>query len=115
MRGGGTIGIVIEQIGRFGDGFVVVQAQLLGAGVPFAVWSLVPVAEHERLGLIAPFLQPLERFIGDYIRHIPLDVLPALGGEEVRVVVLALARQHHPVVKPVGSLSRCHLPITQVW
>ena len=70
---------------------------------------LVLAHQQERLRGIAPVLQPIERKIGDQIGDVSFTPVLAGGGEEVGVVVIALAGQHFPMIETGGV--RLQMPL----
>ncbi|OQB39737.1 MAG: hypothetical protein BWY09_00978 [Candidatus Hydrogenedentes bacterium ADurb.Bin179] len=75
---------------------------MLWAGQPFPVRRLVLYHQHERLVPIPVMVQPVQGLVGDNVRHIPLNPFPAGGGDEIGIIIIALAGQNGPRVKTGG-------------
>ena len=78
---------------------------VLGMIFPGAVWRFVMAHQHEGLGGVARF-EPVQRFVGDDVCHIARVAGSACRLMEHRVVVVALAGHHRPVVKACGLVRR---------
>ena len=106
----------IKQRGRFGVLAIFVPAQMPKCRGPLAVRGLVLTHQEKRLRAIAT-LQPVERQIGDDVRHIARGLDPLAIPNHRRVVVQPLSRQDLPVIKP-GRIAdevpfpnqRCRVP-----
>ena len=98
-RGVAARRVVVEQRRRFGDRDVVVEAQLVGARQPRPVRRLVLTHQEERLLVVAPLFQPLDREVRRDVGDVAVPLHLAVRREELRLVVVALPGQHVPVVE----------------
>ena len=97
----GAVGEIVEERGRLRVDAILVEAEVLDVGLPFAVRGLVLAHEHERLGLVA-LADPVEGKVGDDVRDVALRLHHALRVLHRRVVVDALAGQHLPEIEAGG-------------
>ena len=106
-------GVVVEERRRLGIRPVAVVVKVLEAGT------------HSRCGALcwhisrngfdrSRLLQPVEAQVGDDVGDIAGMLRPRPYGSS-GVVVDALAGRMCHSSKPVGSLTRCHLPMIAVW
>ena len=102
--------IVVQQRRGLRNVDAFVRHQVIGAGHPVPVWRLVLAHEQERLLSVAAVPQPIQRKIGDDVRHVALDLLVTRGCSEIRVVVVPLTRQHLPEVEALRLGAQVPLP-----
>ena len=108
--GAGPMAVVVKERFRFGNRDVVVLPEVLRAGLPVAVWSLVLIHQQERFVFIPLVLQPVHGNIRDNVRRVTgmwscnwLAILT--GGNHRRVVIRPLSLQHVVVVVALRSTS----------
>ena len=80
-------------------GYIVIETKVTGIRVPHTVRRLVVHQQTERLVLIAFVLHPVNRHIGNDVRHIARTAYLLTIAEEVRVIVVALSDKDIPVVE----------------
>ena len=104
----GAGGVVVEERFGLGDDLVLEHSAMFLVGVPRAVRRLV--VEHEEEGLVLRArVEEGEAEIGDDIGGVALDREPAIGREEIRVVIDALAGQDDPAVEAGGIAAEMPL------
>ena len=93
---------VVEQRRRLRDLHVVVQGEVVGTGLPVAVWRLVLEHQEERLVVLARLLQPGQREVREDVGGValPRNQLPIAA--HAGVVVGPLAAQDVPVIEARG-------------
>src|SRR5690606_35912663 len=68
------------------------------------------VDQQERFVLIPPLVQPFERMLGSDVSDISLKALALTVDQKIGVVILALSRQHHGMVKTLRKPIQVDLP-----
>ena len=91
--------LIVEGFGH-GEGFVLVGGEVLHFRQPASVAGLVVDEEGKGFALVAAMLHPVDGLVGDDVGNVSmLTHRVVLHGDEVGVVVVALSRQHVPVVE----------------
>ena len=108
-RGAGAVRVVVRE--RVGQGDVVpVPVAVTRRALPVAVRRLVVAHQEEGARGVAG-LQPVDAHVGDDVGDIALHLALAVGEGEEGVEILALPRQHGPVVEAGRLVAR---PLPQV-
>ena len=109
VRGAGPGGVVIEERRRFWNIHVRVEIEVIRTGHPTPMRRLVLAHQEKRLLPVPVILEPVDGSVGHQVSHVSLITYGALGGDEVRVVVVTLSRQDRPVIETRGI--RLQMPL----
>lgn len=111
--GGGVVFPSIKEGGGLGDFDVIVEIEVAQGGHPVAMRCLV--LAHEEEGLVGVVLrlvfEPVDSHIGDDVGAVAEDLDFAIGGEEIGIVILALAGEDLPSVEALGI--RLEVPFSE--
>ena len=101
-RGRCVVFPLVEQGRGLGHLDIIVQVKVACRGHPVPVRGLVLYHQHEGLTGVTALFQEVHRHVGDEIGAIPLDGNFTFRGDEIRVVVEALAGQYRPGIVSLG-------------
>lgn len=98
---GGAGGVIVPERGGFRNDLVGEEGAVLFVGLPTAMGRLLVEHQEERLVLRAR-IQKLETETGGDLGGVALDGDAAMRGEEIRVLIDALAGKNDPAIEPGG-------------
>ena len=102
LHNGSVILPVIEEGRGLRDGKIFIEFEVAQGRHPVAVGSLMLAHEEEGLIGLGLFCEPVHGEVGDDVGAVAQGFFTAVGGEEVGVVVVALAGENFPCVKALG-------------